>query len=81
MTGHINRHGWIVLSSVESEDRLFCVDFFQDPRGGFGFELFRSDPEDGGIWTRTSRFGGVRYDTLQDAVDSAHSSIPWLREG
>ena len=48
MAGHVNRRGWIVLTSIESGDRNLCVDFFEDPDGGFGFEQSRSDPEDGG---------------------------------
>jgi hypothetical protein len=77
MTGHINRRGWIVRDSVQSGDHCFCVDFFEDPKGGFGFEQFRSDPEDGG-WTPISGYAAVRYATLDEAVERAFALVPWL---
>jgi hypothetical protein len=77
MTGYVNRRGWIVRDSVQSDDHRLCVDFFEDPNGGFGFEQFRSDPEDGG-WTPISGYAGARYASLNEAVERAFELIPWL---
>jgi len=59
VTGHVNRRGWIVLSSVASSDSSLCVDFFEHPSGGFGYEQFRSDPEDMGGWTPISGYSAA----------------------
>lgn len=67
-----------MLESIAAGDGSMCVDFFQDPDGGFGFELFRSDPEDGGRWTATGGFGATRFDSAGGAVDQAVESIQWL---
>jgi hypothetical protein len=74
----VNRRGWIVVASVESDDRSLCVDLFEDPDGGFGFEQFRADPEDGGRWTPISGYSAVRCDSLDEAVEQARAAIPWL---
>jgi len=79
MTGYVNRRGWIVRDSVASDDRQLCVDFFEDPAGGFGFEQFRSDPEDGG-WTPISGFAAARYAGMDEALERALEWIPWLAE-
>src|SRR6476620_10705345 len=63
VTGHVNRHGWIVRHSIESDDHWLCVDFFEDPAGGFGFEPFRSDPATGG-WTPISGYSALRFATI-----------------
>ncbi len=79
MGGRINHRGWIVLESINSDDAALCVDFFEDPAGGFGFEHFRSDPEDGGRWTAIGGFSGARYETGLAAAVAAHEAVPWLR--
>lgn len=45
------RKDWIVLASLENAERDRCVDLFQRPDGGYGFEEFRRDREDAGAWT------------------------------
>lgn len=67
-----------MLASVASDDGMRCVDVFEDPTGGFGFESFRADPEDGGRWTAVGGLGAGRYDTARSAVDSAVEGIDWL---
>ena len=79
MSGRINHRGWIVLDSVSSPDNLFCVDLFEDPAGGFGFELLRTDPEDGGRWTAVGGFGASRFDSVIDASAAAEAAVPWLQ--
>jgi len=77
--GNVNHRGWIVLESIASDDSQLCVDFFEDPAGGFGFEHFRADPEDRGRWTAVGGFGGRRYTTALLAAQAALGSIGWLR--
>ena len=67
-----------MLVSVESDDRSMCVDLFEDPEGRFGFELFRSDPEDGGPWTAVGGLSAARFETAAAAAASAQAAVPWL---
>ena len=78
MTGHVGRRGWIVLDSVESGDGLYCVDLFEDPGGGFGFEHFRLEPEDG-AWAPLG-YAATRFDGPEEAIAAAERTVPWLRE-
>lgn len=78
VAGRINHRGWIVLESVSSGDMSLCVDFFEDPDGGYGFEHLRADPEDGGRWTAIGSHAGVRFRTALDAADAAAAAVPWL---
>ena len=75
--GGVNHRGWIVLESLASPDNLHCVDMFEDPAGGFGFELLRADPEDGGRWTAVGGFGSVRYKSAEEAAEAADEAVPW----
>jgi hypothetical protein len=76
----VNRRGWIVLSSVASSDSSLCVDFFERPSGGFGYEQFRSDPEDMGGWTPISGYSALRFDSVEEAVEHARATVSWLPE-
>jgi hypothetical protein len=78
VTGRANHRGWIVLESIESDDRSLCVDFFMDRNGEFGFELFRADPEDGGRWQSLSLHGASRFTNLVDAARCAEADVVWL---
>ena len=77
VSGYVNHRGWIVLASIASGDHSLCVDLFEHPDGGFGFEHFRSDPEDG-RWTAVGGFGGARFPTLGEAARAAKNAVPWL---
>ena len=77
--GHVNHRGWIVLESISSRNLSLCVDLFEDPNGGFGFEHLRADPEDGVRWTAVGSFGAVRYETPVAAGRSACENISWLQ--
>jgi len=74
----VNHRGWIVLESVASADRAFCVDFFEDPAGGFGFEHLRADPEDDGRWTAIGGFGTSRFESSDLAAAAAADAIAWF---
>jgi hypothetical protein len=78
MAGRLNHRGWRVLASVQTYGGDFCVDLFEHPEGGYGFEQFRRDVEDSGSWTQTSAFSVQRFNTLADALAAAEEAIGWL---
>ena len=51
---------WTVLASLETEDGPRCVDLFRRPDGTFGYEEFRRDPEDQGVWTPVRFASGLQ---------------------
>lgn len=69
---------WMVLASHQTGEGNRCVDIFSRPDGTFGFEEFRRDPEDMGMWTPVSYFSGCEYSTEDEAVVEAISLVPWL---
>lgn len=69
---------WQVLRSVESEDGHYCVDFFGRSDATFGFEEFRRDVEDAGRWTGIAYHSHTKYQSLEDALKSAVSTVSWL---
>ncbi len=74
---HASRN--IVRRSVNADDGLHCVDVFERPGGGFGFEVYRRDAEGGG-WYPVGYFGDKRFDTLAAAMQAARAAAPWLDE-
>lgn len=74
----------VVLSSIETPDGGRCVDLFRTPEGGFGFEEFRRDPEDGAGegrgWYPIGYHGGGRHPTEAAAMAAARAAVPWLAE-
>jgi len=68
----------VVLASFENAAADRCVDLFRRADGSFGFEEFRRDPEDGGAWTRTGRFGDGVYGTRDDALAAARRAVAWF---
>jgi hypothetical protein len=69
---------WIVLVSHESTEADRCVDVFRRTDGSFGFEEFRRDPEDMGVWTPVSYHCGRRFPTEVEAVAAARRAVIWL---
>jgi len=80
VAAHVNRRGWIVLTSIADADSGRCVDLFERPTGGFGFEEFRADPEDVGGWTAIGGHSAVRCATRSEAAARAIDAVTWLRE-
>lgn len=78
MVARINRRGWMVVESIASTDGALCVDFFEDPTGGFGFAHFRTDAEDGGAWTAIGGSSNRRFVSPVDAVSAARDEVSWL---
>jgi hypothetical protein len=69
---------WIVLVSHQSVEADRCVDVFRRPDESFGFEEFRRDPEDMGVWTPVSYYSGRSYPTEAEAVAAARQAVIWL---
>ena len=69
---------WKVLASPSTPSIDRCVDIFARPDGTFGFEEFRRDPEDGGVWTPVAYFSAQAYDSQEAALAAARESVPWL---
>lgn len=75
LADQLNHRGWIVMESIGSADGTVCVDFLEDPARGYGFELLRTDPEDGGMRTAV---GGLSSSRLrgQYAAPPANNLFP-----
>jgi len=71
---------WRVLASPSTPAVDRCVDIFVRPSGTFGFEEFRRDPEDMGIWTPIACYSAREFNFQQDAVDAARKAVPWLAD-
>ena len=68
----------MVFASHQTDEANRCVDIFSRPDGTYGFEEFRSDPEDLGAWTPGSYFSGREYPTESDVVAAARTAVSWL---
>jgi len=77
MSGRIDKT-WTVLASLETEDGSRCVDLFRRPDGSFGYEEFRRDPEDQGVWTPVRFASGLSYANREQARAAAVSTVKWL---
>jgi hypothetical protein len=72
---------WLVFASVENPEHDRCIDFFSRPEDkSFGFEEFRRDVEDGGLWTRVRSFSAIRYPDEAGARAAALQAVPWFRD-
>ena len=71
---------WVVLESIENDEHDRCVDLFRRPDGSFGFEVFRRDAEDAGLWTAVAYHSGAAYASKEAAVAAAVGSVSWLAQ-
>ncbi len=71
---------WVVLDSFEDFDGSRCVDIFRRPDGTFGFEEFRRDPEDAGLWTPVTYFSGKELKSKEQTIAAAKRAVTWLAE-
>jgi hypothetical protein len=69
---------WSVLASPSTPAVDRCVDLFVRPDGTFGFEEFRRDPEDMGVWTPVAYYSIREFPTESDALAAARTAVPWL---
>jgi hypothetical protein len=72
---------WVVVVSHPTFEGDRCVDLFRRPDGSFGFEEFRRDPEDRGVWTPVAYFSGRAFPTEDEAWRTAQQAVPWLSPG
>ena len=68
-----------VLDSISSEDKQYCVDFFERDDGTFGFEEYRRDIEDYNQWFKIGCFDTLLFATKKDAVEAAVKYVIWLK--
>jgi hypothetical protein len=69
---------WSVVASPSTPTADRCVDVFVRPDGTFGFEEFRRDPEDMGMWTSVAYYSTRQFETEGDALSAARNAVPWL---
>jgi hypothetical protein len=69
---------WTVLASPSTPAVDRCVDIFARPDGTFGFEEFRRDPEDMGLWTPIAYYSSRAFGTEGEALAAARDAVPWL---
>jgi hypothetical protein len=79
VSGRLDK-SWLVLCSIENFEHDRCVDLFSRPDASFGFEEFRRDAEDRGIWTPVHFYSGAVYAAAEDALAAAGRAVPWLAE-
>ena len=71
---------WLVFASIENDEHDRCVDLFERPDGTCGFEHFRRDPEDGGVWTPMSFHSIAEFPDRRTALVAAIETVPWLAD-
>lgn len=79
MTQRIDK-AWLVFESIEDNEPTRCVDLFRRSDGTFGFEEFRRDVEDNGVWTAVHFYCGVVFESRNDALEAATRVVTWLSE-
>lgn len=71
---------WVVIASIENAEGNRCVDLFFRPDGTYGFEEFRRDPEDAGLWTPVHYYSGACFPSKDDVLAAATNTVIWLAE-
>jgi len=67
-----------VLASYQTSEADRCVDVFSRPEGTFGFEEFRRDPEDRGLWTPAGYYSRQEFPSVAAVRTAATRAVPWL---
>jgi hypothetical protein len=67
-----------VLASIEDDEHNRCIDLFSRWDGTFGFEEYRRDAEDGGLWTRVQYYSPLIFASLHDALSAAMKTVAWV---
>jgi hypothetical protein len=78
MPRNIDR-SWLIFDSIENAEGDRCVDLFRRPDGTIGFDEFRRDVEDGGVWTSTHDYSALVFVSEQAALDAAIKATGWLK--
>ena len=71
---------WLVFASIENDEHNRCVDLFERPDKTCGFEEFRRDPEDGGLWTPLSFHSVREFPDRRASLIAALDAVSWLGE-
>ena len=71
---------WIVYDSIENATHDRCVDLFLRPDASHGFEEFRRDVEDAGVWTPVEFFSHAGYPSRDVAQSAAVAAVSWLED-
>jgi hypothetical protein len=71
---------WVVYESVENEEHNRCVDLFQRPDGTWGFEEFRRDVEDAGVWTPVAYYATTIFPSKGTAWGAATRAVRWVAD-
>jgi hypothetical protein len=75
---------WTVFDSIENATHDRCVDLFHRPGNlcgvgeSYGFEEFRRDVEDAGVWTPVQYFSAASYPSKEAALRAAVAAVTWL---
>jgi hypothetical protein len=69
----------VVLASLENPYGDYCVDIFIRADGTFGFEEYRRDPEDGGLWQCLHRYSRQVFTSEENALAKAREDVVWLK--
>ncbi|RVU36390.1 hypothetical protein EOI86_14385 [Hwanghaeella grinnelliae] len=73
-------HSNKVKRSVETPEGSLCVDLFERPGGGYGFELYRRDGEDPSGWYPIGGYKDLHFETEEAAWQAADRAVPWFRD-
>jgi hypothetical protein len=69
-----------VLESLHNSHADRCVDVFTRDDGTFGFEEYRRDHEEGGVWFPLLRYSHQIFRTQDEALAQAKATVQWLLE-
>jgi len=68
---------WVVRTTHQSDDGFHALDVFERPDGSYGFEEFRRDPEDAGLWTTIGYHSVESYPSEAAAEAAALVEVSW----
>ena len=68
-----------VLESLHNRAADHCIDIFVRDDGTFGYEEYRRDYEDGSGWFSLKRYGHQDFETKDQALTKAQTTVQWLR--
>ena len=69
-----------VVISFEDDTGLHCVDILEIPGQGFGFRVFRRDPEDPHGWRPTGLAYNCTIGSYDHALIKARKAAQWLNK-
>ncbi len=67
-----------VISSIEDESGLWCVDLIELADDSYTFKVFRREPEDLGRWSLIEDHSACRYESYEMVIGAARNRAPWM---